>query len=331
MNYQKKSYPITQLATGEELFIHTYTFHGSKPGQNIYIQANLHGPEIIGTPLLGMLIDYIQNLTDIPGNITITPCANPIAVQQAANNVHLGRWNPKNGNNWNRIFTIHNEFTTHEEYIDYYEQVLSDNTSSIEQKLAAQLYLISYQAEYVLDIHTTGCENVNHLFTFERSHNIFSELGAQIHLETDPKNCSITFDESHIVPVLNQKEENWPHACTWEIHHHSHISQKILDQRFTQLKNWLHKIWDNKKSTKSPEYIISFEKTQHLIAPIGGYYIWQNTAGTVIKKNEVYAHVYQPHSQTFIEIKAQKDFIILGIYGIQAPSSGDEIAFIGFV
>lgn len=331
MNYKKESFPIHQLATGEELSIHTYTFTGTKPGPDIYIQGNLHGPEIIGTPLLGMLINHIQNLDDIPGSITIVPCANPIAVQHVANNVQLGRWNQKNGNNWNRIFTIHKNFTTHQDYLDHYHALLENEDTSVEDKLAARLYLLSYKAQYVLDVHTTGCENINHLFTFKRSHSIFNELNADVHLETDPNDCSTTFDEAHIVPVLNEKEENWPHACTWEIHHHSHIDQKVLDLRFSQLLDWLNSLWKKEKSDKFPKHIIPFEKTKGLIAPIGGYYIWQHPVGTVVKEGEIYAHVYQPHSHTFTELKAKYDFIILGLYGIQAPSSGDEIAFIGLL
>ena len=240
MKFQKKTVTIQQLAHGETLAIQTHVFAGKKEGPTIYLQANLHGPEVFGTALLLELIEVLKKKKDIKGRVIIVPCANPTAVSQVAYNSMVGRWNPQSGANWNRIFS------------------LAGTGDSIEAKLAAALGSLSAGADYVLDIHTTGSANAEHLFTYPWMHETFAALGTPFHLELDPDEVVGAFDESHAQATV----------ATWEAHHHGDIDAVILKQRLSQLLNWLNSVWGQKYVAKSKPKI--FSKSTHLHAPIAG-------------------------------------------------------------
>jgi predicted deacylase len=332
MKLQKLSHPLQQLPTGEVLLIHSYTFTGSTPGATIYLQANLHGPEIFGTSLLGKLINYLEKLEDIPGKIIIVPCANPIGVQAVAYQSLIGRWNLRNGNNWNRIFPADLVFKSFEEQKHYYQNLLTSSNLSIEQKLASTLKLLSWDANYIIDIHTTGFENAPHIFTCAESSEIFSDL-AKIHLIFTKEDAMGAFDESHIFPFLETlPKEAIPQTCTWEVYHHNQIDETILEERFNKLISCLNTIWHNENHSKQPQpLVLPAKNSTHLVAQEAGYYSWQKAVGSLIKKGEIYATVYQPWHNQYINVKAEQDFILLGKYEAGAIPSGEEIAWIVYL
>ncbi len=326
MKYQQTSYRVQQLATGEELFVHTYTFTSKIPGPTIYLQANLHGPEIFGTTLLGKIITFLQTKDNFPGTITLVPCANPVAVQTTEYNSQGGRWNNQNGNNWNRIFEINTPWKSpeHEKY--FYTQLLHSNNLSIENKLASTLKLLSYKSNYIIDIHTTGSKNENHLFVDEDSSPIFTPLEASVHILWEKDDAVGAFDESHI--LSHTKKET--HACTWEVHHHGDIDNEVLYQRFEQLTHWLESVWYRQSVIFPQPKKIKIKNTVHLVSEQAGYYTWKAKVGQRVERGEVYAHVYQPWNHTTVEMKAPKSFILLSTYGIGAIASGQQIAWIAY-
>ncbi len=325
MKYQKTSYPVQQLATGEKLFIHAYSFEGTLPGPSIYLQANLHGPEIFGTTLLGKIITFLEKRANFPGKIIVVPCANPVAVQVTEYNSQGGRWNVQNGNNWNRIFQINQSWNSREEEKQYYTNLLQSTNLSIENTLASTLKILSSTADYVIDIHTTGSKNENHLFVDDNSSSVFIPLGASVHILWDKENAVGAFDESHIFSHTVKQT----HACTWEAHHHGDIDSQVLQQRFEQLTDWLQSIWCKKIETKMPKQI-KITNTMHLVSEVGGYYTWTREVGEKIKQGEIYAHAYQPWTNTTIFLKAKKSFILLSTYGIGAIASGQQIGWIAY-
>lgn len=310
MNHQTITIPIQQLAAGSSLSLHAHIFEGS-PGPTIYLQANLHGPEVFGTALLIELMQVLKTRSSIKGKLIIVPCANPMGVNQVAYNNLVGRWNPQSGINWNRTF-------------------LSETVSSqsIESKLALALKSLSEGADYVLDIHTTGSQCAEHLFTYPWMHKDFLALGVPTHLELDPTDVIGAFDESHIIPYLPASSTDLlPRVATWEVAQHGLIDQGLLQTRCSQLVEWLEAVWgtNEKPSSHSPNI---FTNSTHLHAPIAGYYSWVKQVGDFVRAGETYAKVYQPATGDIAEAKTEKDFCLLGIYGVAATASGEQIAWI---
>jgi len=321
MNYQKKSLPIQQLANGEILTTQAYIFKGNKPGPKIYLQGNLHGPEVFGTALLLELIQVIKKMKQMRGELIIVPCANPMGVNQTSYNSMIGRYNHQSGINWNRIFPT----TPSAKARSAFQK--ENNNLSIESKLAEILHSISSGSDFILDIHTTGISSAEHLFTYSWMHKEFSALNVPIHLTLDPKNVVGAFDESHVIPFLQSvPKDKISKVATWEAHHNSDIDSDILKQRLSQIINWLAGIWNEKPTPRTKIEIYS--KYTHLYAPTAGYFSWIKRVGDKVKKEEVYAFVYNPISEKIIPVKAKFSFILLGIYGIPAIASGEQIGWI---
>ncbi|MBI5420995.1 MAG: succinylglutamate desuccinylase/aspartoacylase family protein [Parcubacteria group bacterium] len=326
MKYQKKSMAIQQLANGEIVKIYAHIFTSSKPGPTIYVQGNLHGPEVFGTALLIELVQEMKKNKDFKGKIVIVPCANPMGVNNVVYNGITGRWNQQSGTNWNRIFSI-SPLKNRQEEIVFYDNLLKIEKLSIESKLAAMLRSLSAGADYVLDIHTTGIFNTDHLFTYSWMSEDFSALQAPVHLLLDPKTTVCAFDESHVIPFLKSlTKKEVPKVATWEAHSHGYFDNLILKQRLSQLLNWLRNTWGNESKQNNKPAI--FKQYAHLTAPVAGYYCWTKKVGERVCAGESYARVYQPNSGDFVFAKAENDFVLLGIYGVVATASGEQIGWV---
>lgn len=319
---------MQQLANGETISIYAHIFKGTS-GPTVYLQGNLHGPEVFGTALLLEFIHAIKKKKDIKGKLIIVPCANPMAVNQVAYNSMIGRWNSQSGNNWNRIFPT-TPIKSHQGEIKFYSDLAKSKNLSIESKLSVILRSLSAGADYVLDIHTTGSSNTEHLFTYPWMHDDFLALGTPIHLELNTTDVVGAFDESHVVPFVRfLQRKKISKVATWEAHHHGHIDKGILEQRLSQLMNWLGNIWGGKAlQNNQPPKI--FTHSKYLYAPLAGYYSWVKGVGEKVEAGETYALVYQSREGKIFVAKADITFVLISIYGIAATASGEQIGWIAY-
>ena len=97
---------LLKMASGDTLSLQVYKFIGVQPGKKVYIQANLHGAEIVGNAVIHNLIEYLVTLEQdkLKGEIWLVPLCNPIATNQRGHFFATGRFNSYDGKNWNRIF-----------------------------------------------------------------------------------------------------------------------------------------------------------------------------------------------------------------------------------
>lgn len=83
---------LLKLASGDVLSLQIYKFQGDypprsltdRPGKKAYIQANLHGAEIVGNAVIQQLIEYLTALDadQLQGEIWLVPVCNPLGVNQ---------------------------------------------------------------------------------------------------------------------------------------------------------------------------------------------------------------------------------------------------------
>jgi len=325
---------IQELNNGQNLELISHTFDSGLPGPNIYLQANLHGPEIFGTYLLGKIVDgfkkNISKVKNFKGTLVIVPCANPMGSQNVAYNTMLGRWNPVSGVNWNRIFET-KSFSNKQEKLNFYKQQLASDNLSIELKLASQLMILSSKADYIIDIHTTGKESLNHIFSKGEYIKYFKSLKPEVVIETTNTIPEGSFENASVWPLMNGQDTP-PITCTWEASSHSIIDYLQIQERVEYLWNWLNETWQGKVvEGYKPENIISDTLCENLISPIGGYFTWKKELGNIIKKGEDFVTFYQPNNDKFIDIKAEFNFILIAKYGIGAIAQGEQIAWVGRV
>lgn len=335
MPYQTQTHQIQQLANGQNLEIVSHHFDSGKSGPMVYLQSNLHGAEVFGTFLLGRLIEKLKTPEDeihqnFVGKIIIIPGCNPMGVLNVAYNSMLGRWNVTSGTNWNRIFS-ENKFSSRAEKLEFYRTQLESPNLSIEQKLASNLMVLANDADFIIDIHTTGKESLNHMFVHPGQSQYFLSLKPEVVIEsTDP--TSTAFDDANFF-ALAKSQDKPPITVTWEASSHASIEQNEIDIQLENLVETLNDFWcgnvSNSSISKEKTLIIPDTDATNLVSPVGGYYCWQKEIADVVEKDEVYAVVYQPHTNNFVEIRAKFKFILISKYGAPTISEGEQIAWIG--
>jgi uncharacterized protein len=101
----KKNIDVHQLPSGHHLDITVYKYGSeNSKGKSVYIQSSVHGAELQGNLVIYELHQLLQK-TEILGQITMVPLANPLATNQKVGQYTQGRYNPGTGHNWNRNYT----------------------------------------------------------------------------------------------------------------------------------------------------------------------------------------------------------------------------------
>ena len=185
--------PIQHLSSGDRLSLQVYKFIGAKPGKKAYLQANLHGAEIVGNAVIQQLIEFLMNLDDtqLTGEIWLVPVCNPVSTNQRSHFFSTGRYNIYDGKDWNRIFWDYEKecddleaFAKSQLNIEcaeirtnYLERIQAAFEKQLEQIQSPsglpfnecyryQLQSLCLDANYVIDIHSSSNQAIDYLFCF---------------------------------------------------------------------------------------------------------------------------------------------------------------------
>ena len=191
---------LLKLASGDVLSLQVYKFKGNRSGKKAYIQANLHGAEIVGNSVIQQLIEYLSALdrSQLQGEIWLVPVCNPLGVNQRGHFFATGRFNSYDGKNWNRIFWDYEredsdikEFArTHQDkspaeirrsflaainraWAAELDRLSLPRSAPISRQYRYQLQSLCLDADYVIDIHSSSNQAIDYTFGFrERSESI---------------------------------------------------------------------------------------------------------------------------------------------------------------
>lgn len=181
-NFSKEVMSVGEMASGAALTVPVYRLKGDSVGPSVYIQANMHGAEVQGNAVIFQLLELLKN-TNVKGDITLVPYANPVACNHKNGEYTLGRFDPITGVNWNRMYhfdqaiikpfareSIGKDDATIEAnfkqlMINTIEKKLEHNIFGLTtgQRIAYQLQRLAHQADFVLDLHT-GPISSKHLY-----------------------------------------------------------------------------------------------------------------------------------------------------------------------
>ncbi|HEY9743305.1 MAG TPA: succinylglutamate desuccinylase/aspartoacylase family protein [Coleofasciculaceae cyanobacterium] len=186
--------PIQQLASGDRLSIQVYKFIGHQPGKKAYLQANLHGAEIVGNAIIHQLIEFLMTLdnSQLVGEIWLVPVCNPLSTNQRTHYFSTGRYNTYDGKDWNRIFwdyekecedleafaksQIHLEpADIRNNYLEriqtcfkkQLEKIQSPSSLPFNERYRYQLQSLCLDANYLIDIHSSSNQAIDYLFCFQ--------------------------------------------------------------------------------------------------------------------------------------------------------------------
>lgn len=193
MSLSISTIPLIQLASGDRISLQLYKFIGAKPGKKAYLQANLHGAEIVGNAVIHQLIEFLTNTneTDIHGEIWLVPVCNPFSTNQRTHYFSTGRFNIYDGKDWNRIFWDYEkecedlaEFaksqldfdvkTIRKNYLDKIksafekqgEKIASPQGVSLSEYFRYHLQSLCLDADYVIDIHSSSNQSIDYIYGF---------------------------------------------------------------------------------------------------------------------------------------------------------------------
>ena len=224
---------LMKLASGDVLLLQVYKFKGNRSGKKAYIQANLHGAEIVGNSVIWQLIEYLSGLdsSQLGGEIWLVPVCNPLGVNQRSHFFSTGRFNSYDGKNWNRIFwdyereasglkkfaSDQKDKSVEEIRRNYLAKIKRAWTVELDRlslprsvpisrQYRYQLQSLCLDADYVIDIHSSSNQAIDYTFGFrERSENakyLLLEYGVLMD-EYDGD----AFDEAFLKPWLALERE----------------------------------------------------------------------------------------------------------------------------
>ncbi len=181
---QRHDHPLLSPSLGVHKTLTSLHFGTPDSGTKVYIQASLHAEELPGMLAayhLRPLLEAAHARGHIHGEVVLVPMANPVGAAQRLQHKPMGRFEGDTGENFNR------------HYPDFFAristQVLptlgmdpSANVALVRQamrsylaqwtpqtelaSLRRQLLLLSFDADYVLDLHC-DCEAVLHFYCEE--------------------------------------------------------------------------------------------------------------------------------------------------------------------
>ncbi|OUR82060.1 peptidase M14, partial [Colwellia psychrerythraea] len=171
--FYKEHLSVASNASGRKMHVPVYRFQGEEPGPKVYIQSSVHGAEVQGNVVIYHLIEYLK-VTPIRGEVVLIPNCNPVGTNIKSGEYTLGRFDPVNGENWNRGYFFK------EELINDFVDTLTEEQSFDDIKLAfrhrvkeaidtelsktwgiglasrlnLQLQYLAFEADIVIDLHT---------------------------------------------------------------------------------------------------------------------------------------------------------------------------------
>ena len=224
---------LYKLASGDVFSLQVYKFVGQQPGQKAYIQANLHGAEIVGNAVIYRLIEFLTDLdaSQLQGEIWLVPVCNPLGTNQRSHFFSTGRFNSYDGKNWNRIFWDYEKETDNlsefaKSQIDNKLEAIENNYRRLIQKawqkelerinqpssvpISRQyryhLQSLCMDADYVIDIHSSSNQAIDYTFGFKERTKSAKYLLLEYGILMDEYDGD-AFDEAFLKPWLALETE----------------------------------------------------------------------------------------------------------------------------
>jgi uncharacterized protein len=356
---------LLKLASGDVLSLQIYKFQGDRPGKKAYIQANLHGAEIVGNGVIQQLIEYLTTLDaeQLQGEIWLVPVCNPLGVNQRSHFFSTGRFNSYDGKNWNRIFWDYQadaaslrEFAQ-SQLNQPQAEIQRNYLAKIKQAWAAELERIKlprsvplsrqyrYQlqslcldADYVIDIHSSSNQAINYTFGFRERIDSVKYLLLEYGVLMDQYDGD-AFDEAFLKPWLALEAElaNLGHniqfdleAWTLELGGGMVMNPDSIAKGFKGIKNYLiYKQMLPGVVNSLETTLVSKQKINSYYAPTGGMVQSRLPLAAKVKSGEQIYQLLSFNKQgvqpEIISIHAETSGIVFDISTNQCVNQGEYV------
>jgi predicted deacylase len=354
---------LLKLASGDILSLQIYQFRGDLPGKKAYIQANLHGAEIVGNGVIHQLIEYLMALDpgQLRGEIWLVPVCNPLGVNQRSHFFSTGRFNSYDGKNWNRIFWDYapvdlTEFA--QSHLDQpvaeirrnylakithawaaeLERISLPRSVPVSRQYRYQLQSLSLDADYVIDIHSSSNQAIDYTFGFRERIESIKYLLLEYGVLMDQYDGD-AFDEAFLKPWLaleqelanlGQKIQFDIEAWTLELGGGMVMNPDSVAKGFAGIKNYLtYKQMLPGVISTIETTVVSKHQINSYYAPTGGMVQSRLPLATRVKSGEQIYQLLSFNKQgakpEIISVHAETSGIVFDISTNQSVNQGEYI------
>jgi len=346
VSFSREDIPIRKLASGADLMMPVFRFEGDGD-KKVYIQANIHGPEIAGIGAAYDLIRFLSEQEHINGSIIIVPSVNPVGLNTKVNGAQVGYadLNETVVGNFNRIYQllVTNDAPSSDDVDipqkislpEFVEQHKNSDVDTIKiafvealgaaidgrwehsgrngmrhgLKLALTIQQLSYDANYLIDLHTAA-RAIYHLYTFPELQSAARWFDLH-HLLLLGDSFNGVLDEAFLLPwlwlaqafKLAGRDLDFAlfdrEAYTPELGDSDTLDAETMQQDAGRIINYLRykAILDGDAIEHSGDYFAS--KHHHYdryYAPTGGLLLWHKNPGDSIKVGDLLVTVIQSYA-----------------------------------
>ena len=359
---QRHDHPLRSPSLGLHTTLSSLHFGTPGSGPKVYIQASLHAEELPGMLAayhLRPLLEAADVQAQIQGEVVLVPMANPVGAAQRLQHKPMGRFELNTGENFNRHYpdfftrisaevlpTLGSDAQANVALVRqamrrYLEQWTPDTELA---SLRRQLLLLSFDADYVLDLHC-DCEAVLHFYCEEACWPQLAPLAHYLQSRAIllAKNSgSSPFDES-LSGVWWQLAEALaaggstaplPQAClstTIELRGEAQVEHGLAAQDAQAMANYLRHIGVLRDAPAAALPSPACDATplagsETLYAPVPGLLVFAAEPGQHLRAGDLVAEVIDPVAHTAQRVCAGVDGLLYARIRDRYVTTGCELA-----
>jgi hypothetical protein len=359
---QRHDHPLRSPSLGLQTTVSSLHFGTFGSGPKVYIQASLHAEELPGMLTayhLRPLLEAADAQGQIQGEVVLVPMANPVGAAQRLQHKPMGRFEFNTGENFNRHYpdfftrisaevlpTLGSDAQANVALVRqamrrYLEQWQTDTELA---SLRRQLLLLSYDADYVLDLHC-DCEAVLHFYCEESCWPQLAPLAHYLQSRAIllAKNSgSSPFDESlsgvwwRLAEALAASGSTapLPQAClstTIELRGEAQVEHSLAAQDAQAIANYLRHIGvlHDAPAAAPPSALCDatpLAGSETLYAPVPGLVVFAAEPGQALRVGDLVAEVIDPLAHTARRVCAGVDGLLYARIRDRYVTTGCELA-----
>jgi len=323
VSFKKEYLVVAQNASARNLNVPVYRFKSEIPGPKVYIQSSIHGAEVQGNVVIYHLIQALQKAS-LVGEIILVPNCNPVGSNLKSGEYTLGRFDPVNGQNWNRAYHYDQPFLDDflqkiepdtdiaqlkKQFRDHIKKGIDDVLQrewgvGLAQQLNLKLQRFAFDADIVLDLHN-GPVSTRHIYVPEYARESAKYFNIP-HVILIPNVFAGALDEATFCPwwyLQEQLLKRYPERC-WDFGVEAFTvemgSQEVIDfsageQDARSILSYLSAKGCFESPLQQPEnmtrYATYLKDYKIMYSQFGGIVEYLARPGQLLKQGEVMARV----------------------------------------
>jgi uncharacterized protein len=354
---------LISTAPGTRQTLQVQRFGMPHSGPKVYIQGALHAdevPAILVTQQLSKMLLSLEALGRIHGEVVLVPFANPIGLAQHSLGFHQGRFDLRDGGNFNRGYAELGA-TVLETVRGQLTQDAASNTAVIRsalreasqalvasnatQDLKIQLLRLAIDADIVLDLHC-DTDAVMHLFALTPQAAVAQQLGAALGARAvllATESGDFPFDEACSRPwyALQQALPEHPielacFAATVELRGEADTDHALAEQdarglcAFLAQQGVLHLegMVDMLAAVNAPQLCqpTPLSGSEPVTAPHAGVVVFHRCPGETVQAGDLIADLVNALTGEVTPLRCQSAGLLYGRCGSRWATAGKRLA-----